>query len=545
MAGYPPPYPPPGSPFGYDARSQARFVRSQMKAQMRAQKAAFRIQRAMYRQQARALRRSSILGPLLVVSIGVLLLLIRLGRLPYYRFEGWYGRWWPIVFVAAGLVLMLEWVFDQHSTQDGVPFVRRGIGGGSVFLLILIALTGMSIEGLHDGVGVLAHGVHVDSEDLGQFFGERHDFEQEIDQPFPRGTTLNLYNPHGDVTIVGKSDDDKIHIVVNKQVYSMGDHEASSRADELSPHLELTGGTLTVSVPTVEDAQADLALTIPDFGQTTISADHGDVTLSDLRAPVNITANHGDVELDRIAGSVTAHVNNNGSSFSAHGIQGDLTLRGHADEVNLTEVGGAVSIEGEIFGDSHFEHLAGPFSFRTNRTQFSIAKLDGMVDISNDAEMTGSQLVGPVELHTRSRNISFERVAGSVNISNSNGTVDLTDASPLGNVSVENQDGEVTVTVPDHAGFTIDAQARDGGIEDDVLHASIESDPLATHTGTVGDGAAHLSLHTTHADINIHQGIVEPPVPPQAANAPAAPAPPPPPSAPKHRLTVKKADATI
>jgi DUF4097 and DUF4098 domain-containing protein YvlB len=525
MAGYPPPYP----PYGSDARQQARMARQQIQAQIRAQKMAFRAQRDLYRHQARAMRRTSLLGPILIVAIGIALLLIRLGDLPFYTFEGWFGRWWPLVFVAAGLVLVLEWAFDHHSTQDGVPFVRRGVGAGPIFLLILLALTGVCIQSMHDGIGVLANGLHINSNDFGEFLGERHDFEQELDQPFPAGTTLNIDNPRGDVSIVGKSGDDKIHIVVNKQVYSWNGGDANSRADRLSPRLSLFGGTLTVTVPQLDAASADLAITLPDTGQTTVNANHGAVTVSDMRAPVNVTSDHGDIELDRIAAPVTVHVSSNSSSVSAHGIQGDVTLRGHADDLSLSDVTGAVSLEGEFWGDTHLENLGGPVGFRTGRTQFSVGKLDGMVDISNGSEMTGSQLVGPVELHTRSRNIAFERVAGSINISNSSGTVDLTEGAPLGNISVEDQSGEVNVTLPEHAGVAIEAETKDGAIQDDLDDVNVpEQDGIVNHSATIGNGSAHLTVHTTHADINIHKGVVEPPDPSQGTTAPAPPATKPP-----------------
>jgi DUF4097 and DUF4098 domain-containing protein YvlB len=532
MAGYPPPYPP---PFGFDPRQQARFVRRQMQDQLRAQKAAFRAQRLIYRAQARAMRRSSILGPLLVISIGVILLLVRLGSIPASTFFSLYEHWWPLIFVAAGIVLLLEWAFDHRSQQEGAAYVRRGVGGGVVFLLILMALSGAGAQAIRSGLP-FHDNWHVGDDDLSSVFGERLEFEQELDEPFPKSSTLNVQNPHGDVTVVGKSDDNKVHVVVNKQVYAWGASDGSSKADELSPRLVNSGGTITLVVPTVEGGQADLAITLPDYGQTTVIANHGAINISNMKAPVNATANHGDIEVSRVEGQVTAHLNHNGSSFTAQGVRGDVSLRGHADDINITDVSGAVSMEGEFFGDAHLEHLAGPVGFRTNRTQFTMAKLDGMVDISPDEELTGSQIVGPTELHTRSRNIALERLTGNVEIVNSNGTVDLTNASPLGNISVENQKGEVTVTVPDHTGISIEAQTKDGAIQDDLANYSESEKMVNTHSATIGDGSAHLVIHNTHADINIHKGLVEPPSPP-APPAPIASQPTPaspPPANPAH-----------
>ena len=353
---------------------------------------------------------------------------------------------------------------------------------------------------------------------------------------------------------MGRSGDGRVHIVVDKQIYSWGDDDASSRSNKLDPRVTLAGGTLSVSLPWLNAASADLSVTVPDSVATVVSDNHGAVNVSGIHAAVNVTANHGDIDLERIAGPVNVHTSNTGSSFTAHGVQGDLTLRGHADDLTITDVTGGVSVEGEFYGDTHLEHLGGPSTFRTSRTQFSIGRLDGMVDISSDEEFTGSQIVGPTLLHTRSRNISLERVAGPVDISNSNGTVDLTASAPLGNVSINNASGEVTVTVPEHSGVMVQTETRDGAIQDDLDNSNIPENSAATHSATVGDGAARLSIVTSHADITIHKGLVEPPTgtpPPPLSltpppTTPVTPMPPAPgkPATKHHLVAAKKTESS-
>ena len=85
MASYPPPGVPPVPPPGYDPREQRRFFRDQA----RAQRAAFRAQRDQVRYQMRSMRRGSVLGPILLIAIGVMFLLIQTGRLDHDRFWGW------------------------------------------------------------------------------------------------------------------------------------------------------------------------------------------------------------------------------------------------------------------------------------------------------------------------------------------------------------------------------------------------------------------------------------------------------------------------
>src|ERR1700679_2284591 len=127
MAGYPPPYPPPG----FDPRDQRRYLRDQARAQVRAQRAAFRAQRDQLRYQMRGMRRGSILGPILLIAIGIVFLLIQTGRIDHTRFWGWYGQWWPLLLVGAGVVVLAEWAMDQHLLRDPKrPQYRRSLGGG-------------------------------------------------------------------------------------------------------------------------------------------------------------------------------------------------------------------------------------------------------------------------------------------------------------------------------------------------------------------------------------------------------------------------------
>ena len=522
MASYPPPYPPPsGAPFRFDSKQQARFAREQMKAQRQAQRAAFKAQAYAFRQQSRAMRRSSVLGPLLVLTIGIVALLIRTGKLSYQRFAAVYLHWWPILLVAAGVVLALEWAFDQMPRDIGIPYVRRGIGGAAVLLVLTLVLTG-AWAAHPDGQYLIEHGLSINPDNIDQLFGEKHQIMQQVDEDFAPGGTLVIDNPHGDVTIVGGSSDGKLHMTVNKEVWTRSDDAAGARADEVSPHVSLAGSTLNVIMPSVGSATTDLNITVPEWAAITVNANHGGVNVSGMKGTVQVTANHGDVELNAIQGEVTTHMNQRGSSFTARDIAGDVTVRGHAQDVNLAEVSGRVSLEGEFFGETHLQHLEGPVNFHTSRTQFSMAKLAGEVDISPNSELTGDQMVGPTLLRTSSRNISLERVAGDIEVNNSKGSVTITRSGTQGNISVENRDGAVDVTLPDRAGVTVDAETRGGEIQNDLsLAATTQNERTSLH-GTVGDGSVRVVIRTSHFDIGVHKGDVQPP----SILTPAVPVPP-------------------
>ena len=95
--------------------------------------------------QRRSLRRGSIVGPMVLLVLGVIFLLEQTGRLSWAHSFEWYARWWPAVLIFAGIILLLEWMFDQqHLEETGRPLPTHVLSGGAVFLLILLACVGVS-----------------------------------------------------------------------------------------------------------------------------------------------------------------------------------------------------------------------------------------------------------------------------------------------------------------------------------------------------------------------------------------------------------------
>jgi hypothetical protein len=518
MGNYPPPPypPPPGPPYGNDWKYQRRVL----KEQARAQRDVFRAQREAYRYQARSLRRSSILGPLVLITIGVIFLLVQTGHLQAYRLWDWYARFWPFLLVAAGVILLLEWAFDQYSQSDPAqPRYRRRVGGGVFTILLLLALTGVIFSGLREGGrSKLFNGMSINQDNIDEFLGDKHESDQTVDQAFPAGGNLSVDNPRGDVTISGTSDDNQIHIAVHKEVYTRSDSEADTKAQRLNPNLNVSGNNVALTIPAMDGARADLTITVPATASQTVSANHGDVKISAIRGSVNVTANHGDIELSAITGSMSARINNGDASFSAHSATGSLTLEGHGHDTTLSDLSGPVTMTGEFFGDTHFEHIRGPIKFHTSRTDFQLARLDGDIEISANSDLSASDALGPITLSTRNRNITLERIGGDVSVTNRNGSVDLTLAPPLSNVTVENRNGSVAVTVPEQSSFAYQFDVTNGDIQSDFSEIQVPEGGLQKKTisGTTGKGGPLFNISTSQGDISVKKGSIMPlpPIPP-------------------------------
>ena len=109
---YPPPPPPPPPQYAYPAPPPYRY-------------------------------RRSIAGPLVLIVIGLLFLLRNFGiRLPIWHF---FGHWWPLLLILFGVIRLIEYSMSQRQ-----GYRSGGLGAGTILLLILIIIVGLSAHHASD-----------------------------------------------------------------------------------------------------------------------------------------------------------------------------------------------------------------------------------------------------------------------------------------------------------------------------------------------------------------------------------------------------------
>jgi DUF4097 and DUF4098 domain-containing protein YvlB len=523
MASYPPP--PPGQyPPVYD-RYALKAQRQALRDQARFQQTQRRAVRTQLRAQRRSLRRGSIVGPMIILALGIVFLLAHLGRLPWGQSLHWYGRWWPAVLIMAGVILLIEWTIDQNRDPSS-PQVRV-VGGGVIFLLILLAFAGLSARGIEYGLDWHDHSLGKGYTNWDHLFGDRHDSDSSMTWSIPSTSSLVIRNPHGDVTVTGSSNDGQVHVSFHNQTYAWKDYDAEQKSRELQPAFSSEGGVLTLNVNSVEGGQSDLTIQIPRSAPLTIQADRGDITVNEMSAPVSLTANHGDVDVSGIDNSVTLHVNDSNASITMHSIHGPVSVQGHSGDVDVSDVIGDVALQGDFFGSTHFAHINGGVHFDSTRTHFSAARLDEEFTVDNDS-LDASQLLGPLVLKTSNKNIDLDRVQGSVDLSDSNGSVEVTNASPLDTINIQNHHGSVDLGVPGSVGFLLNAQTRNGDMENDFGLSPEKNDENKTLNGRVGTGGPTVTITTSDGDVTVRRTTVAslapaPPAPPRITTAPPSP----------------------
>ena len=94
----------------------------------------------------RSLRRPSMLGPVVLIVVGVIALLVETNTLNAFHLWDWYMRWWPLLLIGVGLLSLGEWWLDR-SHADPARRWHGGSHGGLIALIICLAVVGYVVSG--------------------------------------------------------------------------------------------------------------------------------------------------------------------------------------------------------------------------------------------------------------------------------------------------------------------------------------------------------------------------------------------------------------
>jgi DUF4097 and DUF4098 domain-containing protein YvlB len=479
-----------------DARWQAKQARWADKAARRQAKAQWHAQRQYYRSYWRGWRRPTFVGPVVLVGIGVIALLMETGRLDPTDFWGWYAHWWPLLLIGLGGVLLVEYLLDWSRPGLG----HRPVGGLFWLVILLIFLGYVSRNG--HLVGPFAWEFSGDNDFL-NWMGPEHDKDLQMNYVLAAAKpTVTINDPRGDVTL-GVSSDSQLHISAHDVVHRNTDQEAQRVFDELRPKVDLSSGGAVVTVPEKDGASVDLTVQLPAASFVSVTANHGDVTADGLGS-VQVTDNRGDVKLDDISGDVQVHMNH--GDFSAHAVQGRVLVDGAGNDVTLSEVQGSAAMNGEFYGDIHVEQIGGAVHYHSSQTSLDIPHLVGALTLDS-GDLNVNKASGPVQITAKAKDIELTQIAGDANIEDSDGDVNLVTAAPLGNVQVTDHTGDVVVTMPENASFSVTGSASsDEDVRTDFPLKVTSQDGEQTLEGTVGGGGVQLQLHAEHGDLELRKG---------------------------------------
>lgn len=522
MATTPPPYNPQNDPHW-----QRRVAREQAKAQREAWRAYGRAQRDQWRAYQRGVTRTSYIGPLVLIAIGVVFLLIHLGKLSAPVFFAWYAQWWPMLLIVIGLLRLGEWMWARGHAEAGRPAPRYTLGGIAGLALFVLILMGIGTSAVTHTNNRLFH-FSFNGEDWDKIAGTKHEADPApIVQALPAGAGLYIENPRGEVNVTGLSDDGQLHVQAHQEIYVRRDSEADEALKGLNPQLSQADKNFTIRVPARPTGNVDLTVQVPAGTAITVTCDRGDVHVGSIRSAVMVTANHGDVDVKAITGPVLARVNYRDASLSIFNVTGPVTIEGKGDELSVGDVTGPVTVKGDFFGGGHLQSVRGPVDLSTGKITLSLARLDGEINLDDSDQVKVEEAVGPLTVTTQKRNVTLTRVSGKINVTNRYGDVTVASVLPLGPLSIDNRNGDVQISLPSKAAFTVQADTSDGDVHSDFSLTGKSSDNAGSLSGTVNGGGNAIRVSTTRGDISLRRADLPelPPLPPKPTIAmPALPA---------------------
>jgi len=466
-------------------------------------------------------RHRSLAGPFVLIIVGVVCLLATMGVLSVGRLAHLFANYWPALLILWGVIKIIE---HQNARREGTR--ASGIGAGGIFLVIMIMVIGLIAHQLDhvNWSGLRDNFDFGDDNDFSNMFGENYSFSDHLEQDFPAGAALKVIDNRGAVSVQA-SDDNKITVVVRKRVGADNQEDANKYNSETRPTITTIGGLVTLDAK-VEAAgdrpvETDLDISVPRKVPVSIISRRGDVNLTERNGNVDISAQHADVTVEDVTGSVK--VAQEKGSVKVEQITGDVHIDGRMNEVSVSDVKGSAQLDGEFQESVKLARIGKTVTFKSSRTDMEFSRIDGSLDLDSD-ELHAEQVTGPLHLNTKSKNLRLDDVSGDVRLQDDNGSVEVGMRS-LGNVQIDNRDGDIQLSVPEKAGFRLDARTRGGEIQSDFPELSINNDEHeAKASGSLGNGASHIVLNNEHDNIEIRKASAQPPRPPAPPAAPGKPA---------------------
>jgi len=443
-------------------------------------------------------------GPIFLIVIGIAFMLANMGMVSWHDLFRWFALYWPALIILWGVLKLVEYMQAKNS---GEPY--RGVGGGSIVLLVFIILFGSGLTGSYRFTNngnwkKIAENMNIDEEQWGGMFGTKFSYNSTLDHEFPASSSVRVSVDRGEVRITA-STDNKVHVISKETVYAASQAEADKQRANITPQIRVESNVLVVETLPRGDAsgaKVEIEVQCPRKADVDINVLHGGLNVTGRDGSVKFINNRGDVIIDDVNGNVRAQMKS--GDFSVNKIKGEVSLEGRANEVKVTDVTGLVIVNGEYYGDITMGKLAKGMRFKSSRSDLSIEKLDGDFSMSS-GELRANNMGGPVRMTTRSKDIHLEDVSGAINIEDSHSEVQVHPKAPYGTVDINNKNGDIVFNVPSGAGYTVEARVNQGELDDEFNLKSSEAGREKRVSGDIGKGGPTVHLNTEHSTITIRK----------------------------------------
>jgi DUF4097 and DUF4098 domain-containing protein YvlB len=480
------------------------------------------------------MRRGSLVGPLLIILIGVWFLISSLRPdLPLLDVA---ARFWPFLLIGWGVLRLFE-LFVWR--MRGRPLPYSGISGGEWTAIVFISLIGYGLfQVKHHAPWQLIRSNRL------EIFGHSYDFPvEEKKVAADKMNRLLVENLYGTIRVIG-ADAKEISVGGRKTIRALQEKEAEGASQLAMVEVAAQGEQMVVRtnqdrITGEERLETHLEITVPRNIAVEVRGRRGDIEVSSVRGPVDITSDNAGVRLDNISDKVRLDLRRS-DLVRVLRVKGPVELiGGRGRDVEMEEIAGEVTINGSFSGDLELRNLAKPVRLQSASTELRVESVPGHIHMDL-GDFSATDVVGPVKLSTsgRSRDVQLERFTNAVEIALDRGNVVLRPAQAVPpRIGVQTRFGDIEIALPESAKFQLKGTTNRGEVNNDFGPAlSIESSRWGsdredrhhggTITGATGQGA-QIVLHTDRGMITVRRdtgaalpstpdtGHPEPPRPPR------------------------------
>lgn len=451
------------------------------------------------------MRRTSVVGPVILIGIGILFLLRNLW--PQIPIGEIIGTYWPVLLILWGVLRLAEILMWAGS---GKTLPRRGVSAGEWVLIFFLSLLAAGLYGMHRHRGWFPDGHMIRG--MVVEMGDPYDYKlTPASAKAGKSPRIMFESFRGNARITG-ADTDQVRVEGRKTIRSFQQGEADS-ADKQTP-LELVGQGDQIIVRLNQDrvngnlrVSEDLEVTVPRGASVEANGRYGDFEVKDLAGSIEISSDNAGVRLDNIGGNVRIETRKS-DLVRASNVKGNVDLKGRGQDLELQNIAGQVIINGVYMGQVQFSGLDKPLRFEGQRMELHVEKVPGQVRIL-PGDFSANDVTGPIRLSGRSINAQFTGFTGPLDLTLESGDVELRPGKlPLAKMEVRTgRSGDIDLALPANSKFDLHGTTNRGEIHNDyggTLRVEDSGHGGATIAGAVEDGPP-VRLTTDRGSITVRK----------------------------------------
>jgi len=403
------------------------------------------------------MRRGSLVGPVLLILIGVVFLIRNIRPdLPLFDLL---VAWWPVVLIAWGALRLVEILASYFR---GRPLPRAGIHGGEWALIVLVTVFFMSVWSVKRWTHELPGKIRIGGVEV---FGEAFDYPQpEMAVPASPQGRIVVENARGNTRITGV-EGAEVKVSGRKTVRAL-DRGAADRANDAA-RLKVVRDGDGVRVVNEQDSlegariSMDLEISAPRGSSIEFRGRYGDLEVKDIQGGVTVESDNAGLRLESVGGRVKANLRRS-DIIRAIRVKGDVEIKGRGRDIEIEDVSGGVSIEGSYSGETLLRRVARTVRFESPRTEIRAGALPGEMRITLSL-LTISQARGPLLVRAETKDIQLADVTDTITINVERGDVEVRQPrTEFGRIEVKSGSGDIELALPAAARFTLHASTDRG-----------------------------------------------------------------------------------